>query len=54
MICLDPDRLSRKLLNQLPLQTSSTAMERLRFVNGDYSKTPEGTLFMPCGSHLRV
>ena len=46
MICLDPDRLSRRLLNQLLL---TDEFERygveLRFVNGDYSKTPEGTLF---------
>ncbi|MGI6147774.1 MAG: recombinase family protein [Limnochordia bacterium] len=46
VICLDPDRLSRRLLNQLLL---TDEFERygveLRFVNGDYSKTPEGTLF---------
>lgn len=46
VICLDPDRLSRKLLNQLLI---TEEFERwgveLRFVNGDYSKTPEGTLF---------
>jgi len=46
VICLDPDRLSRKLLNQLLI---TDEFERhgvqLRFVNGDYSKTPEGTLF---------
>lgn len=46
VICLDPDRLSRRLLNQLLI---TDEFERhgveLRFVNGDYSKTPEGTLF---------
>ncbi|MCK9524877.1 MAG: recombinase family protein [Limnochordia bacterium] len=44
--CLDPDRLSRKLLHQLLL---TEEWERygvsLSFVNGDYSKTPEGNLF---------
>ncbi len=44
--CLDPDRLSRKLLHQLLL---TEEWERqgvcLYFVNGDYSKTPEGNLF---------
>lgn len=46
VICLDPDRLSRKLLNQL-LITDEFARHgvELRFVNGNYSKTPEGTLF---------
>jgi len=46
VICLDPDRLSRRLLNQLLI---TDEFERhgveLRFVHGDYSKTPEGTLF---------
>ncbi|MGI6642165.1 MAG: recombinase family protein [Limnochordia bacterium] len=46
VICLDPDRLSRKLLNQLLLTDEFDRHGvRLRFVNGDYSKTPEGTLF---------
>lgn len=44
--CLDPDRLSRKLLHQLLL---TEEWERLGvylyFVNGEYSKTPEGNLF---------
>jgi len=44
--CLDPDRLSRKLLHQLLL---TEEWERqgitLNFVLGDYSKTPEGNLF---------
>lgn len=44
--CLDPDRLSRKLLHQLLL---TEEWERqgvyLYFVNGEYSKTPEGNLF---------
>lgn len=46
VLCLDPDRLSRKLLHQLLL---TEEWERqgviLSFVNGDYSKTPEGNLF---------
>lgn len=46
VICLDPDRLSRKLLNQLVL-TEEWEEEgvTLSFVHGDYSKTPEGNLF---------
>jgi len=44
--CLDPDRLSRKLLHQLLL---TEEWERkgiaLHFVLGDYKKTPEGNLF---------
>lgn len=46
VVCLDPDRLSRKLLNQLIL---TDEFERhgveITFVNGDYAKTPEGALF---------
>lgn len=46
VICLDPDRLSRKLLHQL-LLTEEWEKQNvdLVFVNGDYSKTPEGNLF---------
>ncbi len=44
--CLDPDRLSRKLLHQLLLTEEWERQGvRLNFVNGDYSKTPEGNLF---------
>lgn len=46
VICLDPDRLSRKLMNQLII---SEELDRrgveLTFVNGDYAKTAEGQLF---------
>ncbi len=45
--CLDPDRLSRKLLHQLLLTEEWENLGvRLYFVNGgEYSKTPEGNLF---------
>lgn len=46
IVCFDPDRLSRKLMNQLIL---SDEFDRRKvdvvFVNGDYAKTPEGNLF---------
>ncbi len=46
VICLDPDRLSRKLLHQLLLTEEWERLGvNLTFVNGDYSKTPEGNLF---------
>ncbi len=46
VFCLDPDRLSRKLLHQLLLTEEWERMGvDLAFVNGDYSKTPEGNLF---------
>lgn len=46
VICLDPDRLSRKLINQLIVtdEFDKKGVE-LIFVNGEYSKTPEGNLF---------
>lgn len=46
VLCLDPDRLSRKLLHQLLLteEWEKRGVE-LSFVHGDYSKTPEGNLF---------
>lgn len=46
VICLDPDRLSRKLINQLIIteEFDKKGIE-LIFVNGEYSKTPEGNLF---------
>ncbi len=46
IICLDPDRLSRKLMHQLLItdEWDKKGVE-LQFVNGDYSKTPEGQLF---------
>jgi site-specific DNA recombinase len=45
VICLDPDRLSRKLMNQLILSDEIEARAELVFVNGDYARTPEGQLF---------
>ncbi|MCM3716918.1 recombinase family protein [Fictibacillus phosphorivorans] len=46
VICLDPDRLSRKLMNQLIItdEIEKRGVE-LVFVNGEYNKTPEGNLF---------
>jgi site-specific DNA recombinase len=46
IICFDPDRLSRKLMNQLIItdEFDRRGVE-LVFVNGEYSKTPEGNLF---------
>jgi len=46
IICLDPDRLSGKLMNQLIItdEFDRRGIE-LIFVNGEYSKTPEGNLF---------
>ncbi len=44
--CFDPDRLSRKLLHQLILTEEwESKGVGLNFVNGEYSKTPEGNLF---------
>lgn len=46
VICLDPDRLSRKLMNQLLITDELDKRNvELLFVNGDYAKTPEGNLF---------
>lgn len=46
VICLDPDRLARKLMLQLII---TDEFERrgveLVFINGEYAKTPEGQLF---------
>lgn len=46
VVCLDPDRLSRKLMNQLLItdELDKRGVE-LVFVNGEYAKTPEGSLF---------
>jgi site-specific DNA recombinase len=46
VICLDPDRLSRKLINQLIVseEWDGKGVELL-FINGEYAKTPEGQLF---------
>jgi site-specific DNA recombinase len=45
VICYDPDRLSRKLMNQLIVSEEIEKRAELIFVNGDYTKTPEGMLF---------
>jgi site-specific DNA recombinase len=45
VICYDPDRLSRKLVNQLLVSEEIEKRAELIFVNGDYAKTPEGMLF---------
>lgn len=45
VICLDPDRLSRKLMNQLIVSEEIEKKAKLTFVNHDYQKTPEGMLF---------
>lgn len=45
VICLDPDRLSRKLMNQLILSDEIEAKAELLFVSGAYARTPEGQLF---------
>lgn len=45
IICLDPDRLSRKLMNQLIISEEIEKKARLIFVNGEYQATPEGKLF---------
>lgn len=45
VVCLDPDRLSRKLMNQLILSEEIEKKAQLIFVNGEYQRTPEGMLF---------
>lgn len=46
IVCLDPDRLSRKLMNQLIITDELDKLGvELVFVNGEYAKTPEGNLF---------
>ncbi|WP_249414050.1 recombinase family protein [Alteribacter keqinensis] len=45
VICLDPDRLSRKLMNQLIVSEEIEKKVQLVFVNGEYQRTPEGMLF---------
>jgi site-specific DNA recombinase len=45
VICLDPDRLSRKLGNQILLADEIEKKAELIFINGEYGKTPEGILF---------
>lgn len=45
VICLDPDRLSRKLMNQLILTDEIEGRAELVFVSGAFARTPEGQLF---------
>src|SRR5690606_26374424 len=46
VVCLDPDRLSRKLMNQLIVtEEFDRHGVELVFVNGEYARTPEGQLF---------
>ncbi len=45
VICYDPDRLSRKLMNQLIVSEEIEKRGILTFVNHNYQKTPEGMLF---------
>jgi site-specific DNA recombinase len=46
LICYDPDRLSRKLMNQLILDDEFKRQGvRIVFVNGEYAETSEGHLF---------
>ncbi|MFC4022714.1 recombinase family protein [Oceanobacillus longus] len=45
VIVYDPDRLSRKLANQLVITEEIEKRAELIFVNGEYAKTPEGIMF---------
>lgn len=46
LVCYDPDRLSRKLLNQLLIDDEIRKNNvELIFVNGEYANSPEGQLF---------
>lgn len=45
VIVYDPDRLSRKLMNQLLITEEIEKKAKLTFVNSEYQKTPEGMLF---------
>lgn len=45
VIIYDPDRFSRKLMNQLIVTEEIEKNAELVFVNSDYQKTPEGMLF---------
>src|SRR5690625_2928289 len=46
VICYDPDRLSRKLLNQLIITEKLDKHEvKLLFVKSDYKNDPEGNLY---------
>ncbi|EPZ47768.1 recombinase family protein [Alicyclobacillus acidoterrestris] len=45
VVCLDPDRLSRKLVNSVIVADEIEKYAELVFVNGEYQNTPEGRLF---------
>ena len=45
VVCYDPDRWSRKLVNQLIITEEIEKKAKLTFVNHDYKNTPEGILF---------
>jgi site-specific DNA recombinase len=46
IICYDPDRLARKLMNQLIIDDEFRKRGvEVEFVNGEYANTPEGQLF---------
>jgi site-specific DNA recombinase len=46
IVCYDPDRLSRKLMNQLIVDEEFRRLGvDVLFVNGEYANTPEGQLF---------
>src|SRR5690349_18457080 len=42
VLCLDPDRLSRKLINQLILTEEIEKKCPIEFLNGEYKKSAEG------------
>ena len=46
VLCMDPDRLSRKLAHQLLLVEELEAKARLEFTTMQHAPTPEGTLMM--------
>lgn len=45
VVIYDPDRWSRNLMNQLIITDEIERNATIEFVNGDYDKSPEGTLF---------
>jgi site-specific DNA recombinase len=45
VICLDPDRLSRNLMNALIITEEIEKRAELVFINGTYERNPEGKLF---------
>lgn len=45
VVCLDPDRLARNLMNQLIITDEIDKRAELVFVNGEYGSSPEGKLF---------